>query len=212
MKENKNLLILFSLILLTIVGYAWFSRQPSFQLFMDWAQANFWLYVSILIIIKILAVVWPPLPGGLFTIGSIPIIGPINAFLADFVGGTIGCIIAYFLGRKYGYKLLDKLFDKDILKKIKSIKINKDHEIEAVLLVRGFTSSVSEAVSYAAGLLGIHFKNFIIGTLLSNLIVLPYFFLWENVISFNPKNIIYNLLIMLPAAYLFYKFKGRYLE
>lgn len=212
MKNNKNLIILIVLISSSILAYSWFIKQPAFQEFMGWAGENFWLYMAILVVLKIVAVIWPPLPGGIFTIGSIPVIGPINAFVADVIGSTIGSIMAYHLGKKYGYQIIDYLFDPEIVAKIKSIKINHDREIEAIFLIRAITFGISEAVSYASGLFNIKMKNFLISTLLSNIIILPYFFLWQNVISFNIRNIIYNLIIMLPTAYIFYRFKGRYFE
>jgi uncharacterized membrane protein YdjX (TVP38/TMEM64 family) len=212
MKNNKNLIILAVLVITSIIAYSWFTRQPAFQDFMNWAEVNFWTYFAILVVLKIIAVVYPPIPGGIFTIGSIPVIGPLNAFFADMLGSTIGSIIAYHLGKKYGYALLDYLFDPDVVTKIKTVKINKKHEIEAVFLIRAMTFGISEAVSYGAGLLGIKMHNFLIASIASNIIVLPYFFLWQNVISFNLRNVIYNLIIMLPTAYIFYRFKGRYFE
>lgn len=210
--QNKNLILLLLILTISVVTYGWFSKQPAFQTLMDWAHQNYLQYMLLLVLLKIIAVIWPPIPGGLLTLGSIPIIGPTSAFAADLIGGLIGSAFAYMLGKKYGYSFLNKLFDEDIITKIKTFKINHKREIEAIILIRAFTLSISEAVSYGAGLIGIRLRNLILGNIISSIIVLPYFFIWEGVLNFNFRNIIYNLLIMLPTFIIFYKFKGRYLE
>src|SRR3989337_132416 len=97
--------------LISVVLYLWFIKLPIFQHFVLWVQQNLLLYFLFLLFIKILGILWPPLPGGLFTLGSIPAIGWELAYIADLVGSVIGSSGAFFMGRRYGPKLLRKFFD-----------------------------------------------------------------------------------------------------
>jgi len=209
-KNNKHLWTVVTAGLVTLVLYFWFIRQPFFSGFIVWAGRWIWLYFIILVFFKTLAIVWPPLPGGLFTLGSVAIIGWKWAFAGQVVGGLIGGSIAYFLGRKYGYWLLDKLFDDTTINRIKKIKIYKHREFEAIFFLRIFTTTISEAISYGSGLIGIHFRNFFLATLLGFVFEIPLFYLASSVL--RGKNFLLSGSLILMAAFIFYKLKGRYFE
>ena len=72
--KRINLILLVFVTILSVVLYLWFIKLPIFQHFVLWVQQNLLLYFLFLIFLKILGIVWPPLPGGLFTLGSIPAI------------------------------------------------------------------------------------------------------------------------------------------
>ena len=111
---------------------------------------------------------------------SIPFLGWFNAYLVDFFGSLFGGIIAYFLGKKYGHPLLNKILGSDLTEKIEKVKIKKDKEIEGVFVYRlAFGSTILEAIYYGAGFLKIGFKNFLIGSTLSHIVIgVPSFF-WQ---------------------------------
>lgn len=194
----------------SLVGYIWVTRQDFFQDFIGWAQQNLLLYFFVLALIKMIGIVWPPIPGGLFTLGSVPVIGWFNAYLAEVIGGLAGATIAHHLGNKYGYKFLRKLFDDSVIERIKKIKIAKNKEIEAIFILRLFTGSISEAVSYGAGLLNIKYRNFILGTIIGYLFLMPIFYVADSL--FDGKKIVMNAAIVLTLGFLFYKLRGRYFE
>lgn len=209
-KNNYNLIIISIVMLASFGGYLWFIRQGVFQDFISWAQQNLILYFIILASIKMIGIVWPPIPGGLFTIGSVPVIGWQNAYLAEVIGGLAGATIAHHLGGKYGYKFLKKLFDEPVIERIKKVKIAKNKEVEAIFILRLFTGSISEAVSYGAGLLGVKYRNFIFGTIIAYIFLIPIFYLANNI--FSGKNILLNGALVLTLGFLFYKLRGRYFE
>ncbi|MBI5358232.1 hypothetical protein HZB69_01210 [Candidatus Amesbacteria bacterium] len=93
-------------------------------------------------ILKVLGIVWPPLPGGILTLDAIPFIGWFPAYLVDFFGSTVGSSVAFLIGRKYGYPFLQKLFDESTIDKIKHLKIKPHREIEAVTALRIFIGSL----------------------------------------------------------------------
>ena len=208
--KNKNLILLILFAAISLAAYVWFIRQPVFEDVVVWAQQNFWLYFGILIFIKIVAIVWPPLPGGLLTLGSIPVIGWFPAFLAEMIGGLAGSSLAYYLGKRYGYAFLRKVLDKEIVAKIQRVKIAGKRELEAIFFLRLFTGLVAEAVSYGSGVIGVQYRNFFLGTLAAGVIFMPTFYFFEEIISGR------NLFIYVPAvlilAAVFWKMKGRYFE
>ncbi|MDA9462153.1 TVP38/TMEM64 family protein [Enterococcus mundtii] len=73
----------------------------------------------IFILIQILQVVIPIIPGGISTAAGVLIFGPYAGFIYNYVGICIGSIIIFLLGRKYGKPFIlsmisDKTYDKYI--------------------------------------------------------------------------------------------------
>jgi len=172
----------------------------------------FTAFVIYLFSYKVISILWPPLTGGLATLAAIPFLGWLGAYLVDFVGSITGGIIAYFLGRKYSYKILRFLFDEGVIEKIKKIKVKKGKEIEAVFVYRlFFGSTILEVIYYGAGLLKIGFKNFLIGAAVSHMVVgIPSYYFAKNIIE--GKNIILIIVSLALGIPFFIKFKKRHFE
>ena len=209
-KISKHTVLIVLAAVATVIFYFWFVKQPFFGAFVAWSGRWLWLYVIVLVFFKALAIVWPPIPGGLLTLGSVAVIGWKWAFFGQVLGGLLGGSIAYFLGRKYGYWLLSKFFDETIIEKIKNVKIYKHREFEAIFFLRIFTTAISEAISYGSGLVGIHFRTFFVATLCGFVIELPIFYLASTIL--HGGNWFITGPLVLVAGFLFYKLQGRYFE
>ncbi len=211
-KSRKYLILAILVTIATIFVYYLFSKSVYFQIFFSWSRQNLFLFVIVLFLLKILGIVWPPLPGGIFTLAAIPFIGWLPAYLVDFVGSLAGSSIAFLVGKRYGYPLLDKLFDQTTIDKIKNIKIKPHREIEAITTLRILTGSlVMEAICYSAGLLNVRFINFFIGSIISHLVVgVPAFYLVGGLFDFN--NLLFGVLGFVIIIPLLVKLKGRFLE
>ncbi len=181
MKKNSwiNTFLFIGVFVLTMIGFYWFSKTPYFLNLDTWIKSNMVLYTASLFLIKIAGILWPPISGGIFTLASIPFLGWKTAFTIDMIGSTVGGTIAYMLGKKYGFPFLNKILDTKIVEKIKSVKIKKGKEIEAVFVYRLlFGSVIVEAIYYGAGVLSIHFGKFLVGVTLSHILIgIPIFFL-----------------------------------
>lgn len=203
------------LVLFSVLLYIWFVRSTYFIGFRQWSLSNVLLFSTILVLLKIISIVWPPIPGGIITISAIPLIGWQNAYFADLTGSILGSSITYFLGKKYGYRLLDSLFDEKVIEKIKKIKIKKSKELEAIFTLRILTGSLFlEAITYGAGVLGIGFTNFLIATIASHLLVgVPSYYLFAQIttVGFSQTWIV-NMVLLSMAFVVMYKLKGRYFE
>ena len=93
--KHKNLILLILFAAISLAAYVWFIHQPVFEEVIGWAQKNFLLYFGILVFAKVISIIWPPLPGGLLALGSVPIIGWFASFLAEVLGSAIGASVAY---------------------------------------------------------------------------------------------------------------------
>lgn len=211
-KKYVNLILMILFFVITAGAYFVFSQTSSFKHFVIWTQDNILLYAIFLICVKILGIVYPPIPGGILTLASIPMLGWIGAYLVDFIGSTIGGVICYFLGRRYGLTLLRKIFDEKVVQKMEGLKVKKGKELEAIILWRILAGgTIIEAVYYAAGLLKIGFGNFFLGTTISHVIIgIPSFYLGGAILS--SQNILINVFLLGIALVVLYKAKGRYFE
>lgn len=63
----------------------------------------------VLTLIQMLQVILPVLPGFLGCVVGAMLYGPIVGFLVNYIGISAGSIIAYFLARKYGVQLVNKM-------------------------------------------------------------------------------------------------------
>ena len=190
----------------------WFFNSPYFSIVDNWIKTNTVLYVFALFIYKSIGVLFPPIPAGVVTLVSIPFLGWFGAYLVDMAGSIFGGMIAYWLGKRYGRKILEKLFDSSTVEKIANTKVKIGKEIEAVFMFRVLLgSTILEAVYYGAGFLKIPFGKFLIGATLSHIVVgVPSFLLANNI--FSGKNIILTIVLSITALIFVIKTKGRYFE
>ncbi len=151
----------------SFVGYWFLAKQPFFIEFMGWVQQYFWWHVSVLVLIKVIGLVWPPLPGGIFVMASVPVIGWVAAFWVHAFGVTLGSIISYWIGWKYGMKIVENLFGHEMVEKIRQYKIRHENSHELVLIGKTVAGSIGEVINYGAGVLKIPFWKFFWGSMMS---------------------------------------------
>ncbi len=189
-----------------------FYRSPYFDTFLTWSRQNIFLFFVTISFLKFISVVYPPLPGSVFTLGAIPVLGWQVAYLSDFLGGVAGAFVSYYLANKYGYRLIEKVFDKQAVGKVKRLKIRESRQIEAVITLRFLVGSfATEVLNYGSGVLKVNFKYFAIGTIISHpLFGIPLFYFAGSIIQ--GKNIILMILLALVSVFVLYKVRGRYLE
>ena len=110
-KESIRYWFILIFIFVAFVFFAyWFFKSSYFPIVDAWIKTNIVLYVVALFIYKSIGVLFPPIPAGVVTLASIPFLGWFGAYMVDMAGSIFGGIIAYWLGKKYGKKILEKLF------------------------------------------------------------------------------------------------------
>ena len=204
--------ILIVIFIAFLVLIYWFTKSPYFPIVDTWVKTNIVLYVCALFIYKSIGVLFPPIPAGTLTLASIPFLGWFGAYMVDMAGSIFGGMFAYWLGRKYGKKILRKIFSESIVEEIVKTRIKKGKEIEAVFTFRVLLgSTILEAVYYGAGFLKIPFGKFLIGASLSHIAVgIPSFILANNI--FSGKNLALTVILSIVALIFVLKTKGRYFE
>ncbi|GMA47523.1 TVP38/TMEM64 family protein [Tetragenococcus muriaticus] len=85
-----------------------FDSLQSLQEFVG--QAVFWA-PFLFILIQILQVVIPILPGGISLAAGVLLFGPLIGFLYNYIGICIGSLILFWLGRQYGKPLVLRLIN-----------------------------------------------------------------------------------------------------
>lgn len=171
--------------LFTIVVTSVLFKSPSFLTFQQFVQANFLFFAIFLLCIKIIGIVWPPIPGGVVTLGAVTVLGWQWAFGIDLVGNTIGSLIAYYIARKYGVGVLVRLFGERMAERVSNIKINRKHEFEATFLFCLAVGLVMiEISSYAIGLLKVHPVRFLFANVLAHIARnFPIFFFFDTALG-----------------------------
>lgn len=211
--KNKRGLIFISLVwIFSILGYAWLIKQPFSQQISWFAQNHKLSLFTGLVLIKILGLVWPPIPGGIFNLAVIPFLGWQLAYISDLTGTVIGALIDYYLAKKWGYKLLDKIFDENTVNKIKNLKLKTHRQTEfSFMMTLSSRLLLTEVSYYAAGLLKVNFWQFMAGAIGSHLLLgIPgYYFAG---VLFNTNTIYLGMIGWIVAIPLWLKLKARYFE
>ena len=208
MGRYKHLIFLAAGMVLTLAAYLWFLYSPYFDVFEGWAAGHGVELFVALASIKAVGIVWPPIPGGILTFGSIPVIGWKAAYLSDFLGSMIGSSIAFWIARRWGLRFMRKILDEETLLKVRRVKIAPKHEFEALFLLRLFGGTVVEIVCYAAGILGVSYRNFIFASIISHMVIgIPFYYLGGGL--FGEQTWISAFLFICLVA-LLYKLRKRY--
>ena len=147
------------LIILAAIGAASgiFSSQERLEQFL--AQAGV-LAPGIFLLIQIIQVIIPILPGGVTCLIGVVVFGPVWGFVYNYAGLVIGSIISFLLIRKYGRALILKLVsEKNYNKYIGWLEKGKKFQIlfAAAIFLPGFPDDV---LCMLAGLSGMSFGRF----------------------------------------------------
>lgn len=145
----------------------------------------------------------PPLPLFVFITINFVAFGKVLGFLISWVCTCIGCMLSYFIVKRYLRNwIVDKIKDVNLLTKCMNYIENLSLSKVTVILAIPFTPAFM--INIAAGLCNINFKKYLIAILISK-IFLVYFWgvvgtgLLESL--HNPSSLI-TVIIMMVIAYL----------
>ena len=114
----------------------------------------------VLILMQILQVLFAPIPGQIAGFVSGYIYGVFWGTAYTMIGTTIGSYIAITLARKFGRPFVEKVVDKNTLKKFD--KIAQDKGVFALFLIWLLPALPDDAVCYISGLTNIKMKTLMI--------------------------------------------------
>lgn len=195
-----------------IIGYGYLIETGTLESATHTVQDNLILYSLFIIFLKLISIVYPPLPGSLWTAGSIPLVGWELAYLMDLLGSSIGATAAFFLGKKYGRALVRVLVGETILSRLERLKIKPNRQVEAAFFSRIAAGGIfSDGLAWGASLVGFRWRSFIIGYVLSHVLTsAPVFYMIGSSIQLDSWHII--AVVSLVMIGVLYYFRGRYFE
>ena len=131
----------------------------------------------IFILIRILQVLIPIIPGGISTAAGVLIFGPYAGFIYNYVGLTLGSIIAYMLSRNFGLPLIRKLFKEETINKY--LKYIRTKKFEKIFFWGIFLPGApDDLLCYIAGISNLTFKKFVIIILIGKPLTLIFYSLF----------------------------------
>jgi Uncharacterized conserved protein len=114
----------------------------------------------VFILIQIIQVVIPIIPGGISCAAGVLIFGPVMGFVYNYVGICIGSIIIFLLGRRFGKPLIMRLVSDKIYDKYVGWLENQNRFDKLFALAIFFPVAPDDALCLMAGLTNISLKKF----------------------------------------------------
>lgn len=114
----------------------------------------------IFILIQILQVVIPIIPGGISTAAGVLIFGPYAGFIYNYVGICIGSIIIFLLGRRYGKPFILSMVSDKTYNKYVSWLDNQNRFEKLFALAIFLPVAPDDALCLMAGLTNISVKKY----------------------------------------------------
>jgi len=135
----------------------------------------------IFIILQIIQVTIPIIPGGITNLAGVLAFGPILGFIYNYIGLTIGSITAYYLGKKYGLKLIRKIFEEETMNKYLPYINNKRFQnIYFITII--LPAFPDDLLCYIASLSTMKFKTYIKINLIGKIISLSIYSIFMNLL------------------------------
>ena len=161
-KNIYNIIAILILVVLTILGFigykqGLFNSLDSFRRFI----LSYGTRASLIfILVQIIQVVVPIIPGGLTTIFGVVIFGPLWGFIYNYISICIGSILVFFISRTFGKTIVINVFGEDTYNKYKSKLAEKNYEkffAIAILL----PMAPDDFLCYLTGLSDMSFKKYV---------------------------------------------------
>ncbi|MBD1909826.1 MULTISPECIES: TVP38/TMEM64 family protein [unclassified Leptolyngbya] len=197
---NRQNAIALAILLLCLLIYTWFWRQPERDLFsakgleqaiQSWGWRGVLAYISILM----LSVVISPIPSAPLAVVAGMVWGPVRAGIYSVIGGFLGGLLAYFIGYTLGRSVVYSLTGKLIYfsKNRGEIYLGWIIFITRLLPVLSF-----DLISYGAGISGLSLPIYATATLLG-MIPSTFFltFLGATFVVGLPLGIIFSTLFLI---------------
>ncbi len=166
--------------ILTAAAFVFFlAFVPKYQTEIISFTVSYPLFAPIIIVVwRIIAIIIPPLPGGVLSFAAVPIIGWFGAYVYGEIGVIIGATLAFFIARKFREPVAKRFVPIQSLH-VWEDKLSKKQEFLAFLGIRIAGASVMDFISYAAGLSKIGYKKFIIATVIAELPIAIWYYFGE---------------------------------
>lgn len=152
--------ILFLFLLAGIAKAYLDGRFESAETFQEYIK-GFGLFAPIvLIVFQALQVIFPVLPGFIGCAAGAVLFGSMGGFWCNYIGISAGSIIAFLLAKKYGVKLIQKLFSKEQYEKYSKMAAKSKSYVAFLFLGMALPLFPDDFFCYFSGLTKMQVKKF----------------------------------------------------
>lgn len=210
----KKKTIIYTFIFLLILSLVIFFYKPINYYLNNYDELKLFLKskgklaIFIIYLLQIFQVVIAFIPSDLINLTAGYILGAPLGFIISYLGLISGTIIAFFIARKFGKKLVLKLVKKDTLDKISS-KVNSSLSIPNIFILSIIPFMPRDVLVYALGLTDINPKKFLIPYSISRIPLVFLLTFTGNTLYKNDDFIFYFFIISLIILILYNTFKPK---
>lgn len=160
-KNIFNIISVLMLVIFTILGYLGYRAGlfNSLDSFRAYILSKGKLAPLFFMLIQVVQVVLPVIPGGLTTVFGVIIFGAFWGFIYNYISICIGSILVFFISRNFGKSIVIKIFGKDTFEKYHH-KINDKSYEKFFALAILFPVAPDDFLCYLSGLTDMSFKKF----------------------------------------------------
>lgn len=155
------------LILTALIAY-WVATGTYFKPIEEGGQFAIHLKQSgvlgpvIFVLIQIVQVIFPVIPGGAVSVSGTAVFGYIWGFVYNFIGITIGSIIAFFLARRYGEFFVKCFISDESFEKYFGWTKNENRFAWILAILFTLPAAPDDILCMIAGMTTMRFKKFIL--------------------------------------------------
>lgn len=151
----------------------------------------------IFIIVRILPVVIPPIPGLLIDVIGIAVFGWFYGFILAVISITIASMISFFIGRKFREPLIGKFIS---IKKIHEWedKLSEKEKFWALVSIRFVSSPFFDIINYVAGLTKIKASHYLLSSVIVSIPLCFMIYYFGGIILNVPFILLSTLVVIIP--------------
>lgn len=151
-KITRTGTVISSALLLLAAFYGWrtgifTSREAMEHFILQFGMAGGFIFV----LIQIVQVVVPIIPGGVSCLVGVLLFGAWKGFFYNYIGICMGSVLAFFIARKYGRALLCTMFDEKLIAKYEGWTQKNNRFTKLFALAIFFPVAPDDFLCYLAG-------------------------------------------------------------
>lgn len=160
-KNIFNIISVLMLVIFIILGYLGYRAGlfNSLDSFRTYILSKGKLAPLFFMLIQVVQIVLPVIPGGLTTVFGVIIFGAFWGFIYNYISICIGSILVFFISRNFGKSIVIRIFGKDTFEKYHH-KINDKSYEKFFALAILFPVAPDDFLCYLSGLTDMSFKKF----------------------------------------------------
>jgi uncharacterized membrane protein YdjX (TVP38/TMEM64 family) len=176
-------LLIFAIIFYVVCRTELIKKINSIDELRDYISSFGSLAVILFIVFSFLQVVILPVPGSVSIAAGVALFGPFLSAVYSFIGIVIGSLVAFFIGRVFGYKVVCWIVGKEDLEKWLNKVKGKDYLILSLMFLLPLFPD--DVLCFIAGLSSMTWGYFIVMIVITRAISVLYTAYSLNFIPFN---------------------------